>query len=173
MSLSLLAWAAVAALGGCQFSHSFGLEEVRQVTPGETTKQDLDRIFGPRDFIVYTTYESWGRDQLSPPAPLSLVSWPVFLQTHDTRYEFTVHLDSRNVVASGELQIYEESSTNILFLFGPTDYTVHLGEEDLQILRELRKKVIDVKIALHPIRCFGGIIGWATVPLDEYLQRKD
>jgi hypothetical protein len=158
------------ALGGCESSHSFRLEDLRQLTPGESTKQDLDRIFGPTGFVAYHLYSSWEVDR-TPPFPLSFLTWPLFLQTHGKGYEFAVRLDSRNVMVSGDLQVAEVSSTSIFCLFGPSDYTVHLEEEELRLLRELQKKGIEVKIGTMPIRCFGGIIGWVTKPLDEYLNR--
>ena len=161
--------AALAALAGCESSPTFRLEDLRELTPGASTKEDLDRIFGPRDFVAYERYSSWEVDR-TPPFPLSFLTWPLLLHTHAKGYEFAVHLE-RNVMVSGELQVAEFSSTNILCLFGPSDYTVHLEEEEVTLLRELQRQGIEVKIATHPIRCMGGIIGWLKVPLDEYLKQ--
>jgi len=162
----------VTTLAGCQFNHVFRLPDIDQLALGESTKHDLERIFGERDFTIATTYSSWERDRVVPPLPISLISWPLFLQTHEQRFDFSVQVDSRNVVIAGTLQVSEESATTILLLFGPSDYTVHLDEEDIRILREIRKKGFDVEIAEHPLRCFGGIIGWVTVPLEEYLEKR-
>lgn len=158
---------------GCQFNHTFRLTDLDHLTPGESTKQDLERIFGARDFIVETTYSSWERDQFIPPLPISLISWPVFFQTHEQRFKFRVQVDSRDVVIAGTLQVSEESATTILLLFGLSNYTVHLDEGDIRILREIQEKGFEVKIAQDPVRCFGGVIGWVTVPLEEYLEQRN
>ena len=158
------------AVAGCESSHSFQLEDLRQLTPGESTKEDLDRVFGPEDFVVTHLYYSMECDR-TPPFPLSFLTWPLFLQTHARSYQFGLRLDSRKVMVSGELQVSEQSSTSIFCLFGPSDYTVHLEEHELALLRELQRKGFEVKIGVTPIRCMSGIIGWVTVPLDEYLKK--
>src|SRR5688572_17450059 len=132
---------ALAALAGCESSHTFRLEDLRELTPGASTKEDLDRIFGPRDFVAYQHYRSWEVDR-TPPFPLSFLTWPLLLHTHAKGYEFAVRLDSRNVMVSGELQVAEASSTSILCLFGPSDYTVHLEEAEVALLREFQRKGI-------------------------------
>jgi len=163
---------ALVALCGCQSTHDFRLEDLRQLTPGKSTRQDLDRIFGAREFVVSTTYASTERNCVLPPAPFSFVSWPLFLYTHDQRYEFTAKLDSRDVMTSASLQISEISDTRVLLFFGPNDYTVHLSEAEVELLRELERKGIPVTIAVTPIRCFGGILGWIDVPLEEHLRTE-
>src|SRR5262245_47829152 len=121
----VLCVAALTVLAGCEWSPSFHLEDLRQLTPGLSTKEDLDRVFGSQDFVEYHLYCSCDCDR-TPPFPLSFLTWPLFLQTHVKEYDFAVRLDSRKVMVSGELQVSEQSSTSVFCLFGPSDYTVHL-----------------------------------------------
>ena len=162
--------AAAVILSGCESTHDFRLEDLRELTPGVSTKADLDRIFGPREFVVSTMYDSYERDRVVPPAPISFVSWPLFLHTHDQGYAFTVRVDG-DVIVSGALEITEITSTRILLCLGPSDTTVHLTEAEVALLRELEWKGIAVTIGVTPIRCMSGIIGWVSVPLEEYLRK--
>ena len=161
--------AIVAVLCGCESTHDFRLEDLRELTPGKSTRQDLDRLFGAREFVVSTTYRSAERSSVLTPAPFSFVSWPLFLYTHDQGYEFTVKLDSRDVMTAGSLQIWEIRDWRILMWFGPEDTTVHLSEADVGVLQELERNGIDVKIAVTPIKCMSGILGWIEMSLEEYL----
>lgn len=160
-------------LGACQWPHTFCLEDIDQLTPGESTKEDIERILGPRDFVATTRYSSSECDRVTPAFPLSLLTWPLYLSRHERRYDLLVRVDSGNVMESGSLLLSEETSDTVLLLFGPNDPAVHLEPREVALLRNLERKGIEVWVSLGPLRCFGGIIGYHTVPLEEYLKKKD
>lgn len=163
----------ILAAGGCTWSHDFHLRDLQTLTPGETTKKDLDAMFGARDYVLYTEYFSSECDRVLPWAPLSWISWPIFLDRHWTAYRLDVRLDGQGVLESAALEISEEASMSVLMFFGPTDYTVNLTEEDVEVLRGMVKRGVDVQVGITPVLCFGGVIGWFSVPLEDYLGSSD
>jgi len=166
----MIAGVLMLAGAGCTWSHDYPLRDLQSLTPGETTKKDLDAMFGGRDYVASHEYFSSECDRVLPWEPLSWISWPLFLDRHGSTHALYVQLDGKGILESATLVLTEEASTSILTFFGPTDYEVHLSEEDRELLRRLAKRGVDVRIGRYPIRCFGGILGWHTVPLEEYLE---
>ena len=166
----LLGTLALLTGAGCTWAHQFRLGDLEQLTPGETTRMDLDRLLGPHDFIVSAELRSSECDRILPPSPFCLLTWPLFLERHETVYRLNVLVDEKQVLRSASLDISEELSTSVLLFLGTTDWRVQLREDEIRTLRHLEEKGVEVRIDILPMRCFGGIIGWESVPLEEYLR---
>jgi hypothetical protein len=161
----------IVILGGCGWSHTFNLDDLERLELGKTTRAELEQRLGPPEFPASDRYSSSARDTVVPPAPLSFILWPVFFHFHERDFVFATEWTSEGVLKSGTLEIFEMSRwRTILLLFGSSSYQVELEAGELDALRRLEKKGLKVRIATQAYLCFGGIMGWDSVPLDEFLR---
>lgn len=159
-------------LAACQWNHRYRLEDLDQLVPGTSTREEVERLLGPSHLLLQESYSSSERDEVLPPAPLSFVLWPLIFHSHDVHYEFKAQYDEGSVLKTGTLEILELSRTRILLFFGRTDFRVELDAAALDTLRNIRKKGIEVRIAVDPVFCNSGLLGWESIPLDDYLREK-
>lgn len=169
---ALLVGSALAAGVGCSWSHQFALEELDRVKLGETTVEQAERILHVPEHRYLGGYYS-SEQSVVPPSPLPWLTWPLFWGRHRKSYELQLYADGRGVVTHGTLEIGEQSATTILMLFGPNDFTARFSDGELEILRRLQSQGYEIRIGVRPILCFGGILGWETEPLDDYLGLGD
>lgn len=156
---------------GCSWSQDFELADLEKIRLGETSFEEAKRILKSEE--RYTGHFFSTGQTVIPPAPLSWISWPLVLYRHGRAYRVDLQWDERRIVSGGSLEISETESTNILLFFGPGDDQPKLTEGEIEQLRRLQNSGLEVRVGVTPIRCFGGILGWQTVPLDDYLGLGD
>jgi hypothetical protein len=162
----------VVPAAGCSWPHDFTLEDVERLKFGETTVEDAPRVLANSERRYTGVYYSSSQEAL-PPAPLSFVSWPLYLGLRARSYRLELHADERSVVQSATLEISEVRSDRVLLFFGPRDYRVQLTDDEIRRLRGLQERGVDVMIGVRPILCFGGVLGWESDRLDDYLGTGD
>lgn len=139
---------AVAALGcGTPLRHRFQLEDLERLTPGASTRLDVERRLGPPDRPlyragVYTSHEA----RLDPPYPLNWLTCLVFESF--TREDHTVwtRFDDRDVLVEAMVTLGAFHRTSILLILPIRSYAPRIGPPTEALLRRLEAKGFKVLI---------------------------
>ena len=151
-SRSPIAWllAGLAPLAGCSYGHTFTLADLDALALGTSTRSQVEQRLGkPRDVGARLPHEVYHSTRLtvSPPAPLPLITWPLFWGQRHEEYAVAARFDDQGVLRQASLTIDGESRAFFLLLIQPHLLAPTLEREQLAQLRSLEAK--GMKVVIH------------------------
>src|SRR6185295_6702890 len=123
----VLALLLILPAAGCSWSHEFELADVEKIRLGETTFEEAKRVLKCDERYTGHFYSS--EQAVVPPAPLSWVSWPVFLSRKTRSYSLDLFMDARGVVYTASLQVAGTNCAGFLLLLSGGSDLVALSED--------------------------------------------
>lgn len=140
----LLALLSVVA-AACSTPHAFGLEDVASLTVGRSTRSEVEQVLGPPSARLerVALYEAQG-SEVSPPAPLSFITWPVYFGQTTESFVFLARYDVDGKLTEASLTLAGFQAMFILLFINPHGPMGFDGLEHRDVLASIESRGITV-----------------------------